>query len=123
MIEGTAEEFLSFANFFYKHDSAGKTLYAHHLDLYEQLGVVSKELEEPPSISGAFSHVKDWFEDLSFARINYVGMAFAYAPIQISEIESYLRLKRIEYHTVEIDVLLMLDRIFLSIMNKSEKET
>ncbi len=111
-----------FANFFYKHDAAGKTLYSHHLDLYDQLGVVSEELKEPPIISGAFSHIKDWFEDLSFARINYVGMAFAYAPIQISEIESYLKLKRIKYHVVEIDVLLMLDRIFLSIMNKSEKE-
>lgn len=54
--------------------------------------------------------------------MNYVGMAFAYAPLQMSEIESYLRLKRIEYQVVEIDVLLMLDRIYLSIMNEREEK-
>lgn len=122
MIERTVEDFKSYADFFYKQDSTGRTAYSHHMDLYEETGVVSDELKEPPIISGAFSHVKEWFEELSLSRMNYIGMGIAYAPLQMNQIESYFRLKRISHHIVEFDVLLMFDRIFLSVMNESKKD-
>ena len=108
--------------FYYKADNHGNTQYQLHVELYDQLGVISDELKEPPRVSGAFSHIVDWFEDLTYSRHNYVGMAFAFAPLKMSEIESYLRLRRVDYFVFEFELLLMLDKVFLSIMNKETKD-
>lgn len=49
-------------------------------------------------------------------------MSFAYGPLAYQEIKSYLEVKEIDHINIELDVLIMLDGIFLQIMNEKEKE-
>lgn len=43
-----------------------------------------------------------------------------YAPLQMTEIKAYLEMIGADYCRAEIEVLLMLDRIYLSIMNEAK---
>lgn len=99
----------------------GKTLYQKHLSAYEATGVASNELINLPSVQPEFSHIWDWFTDLSQSRMNYVGMTFAFAPIQFSEIKSYLDLIGESISKDELSILKMFDSVFLEVMNEVKK--
>lgn len=92
-----------------------------HLSAYRATGIASDELLNPPNIPPEFQHLWDWFEDLSQSRINYVGMSFAFAPIQFSEIKAYLDLIGASISKDELNILKMFDSAFLEVMNQPKK--
>lgn len=49
-------------------------------------------------------------------------MSFAYGSLIYQEIKAYFDLKSIDYINLELEILLMLDSLFLQIMNEKEKE-
>ncbi len=115
------EDFSKFVHFFYKANKNGQTEYQKHLSLYKATGSLSNELKNPPSIPGEFEHIFKWFTDLDKTRRNYVGMSFAYGALIYQEIKAYFDLKSIDYINLELEVLLMLDSLFLQIMNETKK--
>lgn len=68
-------------------------------------------------------HVFEWFTDLNKTRFNYVGMDFAFAPLQPQNILAYMQLKQIAPHPIEFDLLCDVDSIYLELMNKKEAKT
>lgn len=79
---------------------------------------MSSKLKDPPAIPPEFIHIWEWFEDLNATRFNYVGMAFAFAPLNYTEIRSYFDLHFISAHPDEIRILKLFDGVFLSVMNE-----
>lgn len=99
----------------------GKTSYERHLSAYFSSGVASEELQNPPCLSPQFQHIWQWFVDLNSSRFNYIGMSFAYAPIQYSEIKSYIDLIDESISKDEIKILKMIDSVFLTTMNETKR--
>ncbi|WP_077929215.1 phage tail assembly chaperone [Wohlfahrtiimonas populi] len=116
------EDFSKFVRFFYKANKSGQTEYQKHLSLHKATGFISDELKDLPSIPSEFEHIFKWFTDLDKTRRNYIGMSFAYGSLIYQEIKAYFDLKSIDYINLELEILLMLDSLFLQIMNEKEKE-
>lgn len=89
---------------------------------YQATGREGKSLRNKPTIDPLLAHIFEWFEGLSRSRFNYVGMDFAFAPLQPTEIEAYMRLKQVTPHPVEFDLLNAVDSIFLELMNKRDEK-
>ncbi|MGL4674321.1 MAG: phage tail assembly chaperone [Wohlfahrtiimonas sp.] len=116
------EDFSKLVRFYYKADTGGRTQYQRHIALYKAEGSLTDELKNPLSIPSEFEHIFKWFTDLDKTRRNYVGMSFAYGALIYQEIKAYFDLKSIDYINLELEILLMLDSLFLQIMNEKEKE-
>lgn len=92
------------------------------LKMKEATGRDMKSLRESPLIEPLYLHIFEWFEDLSYARFNYVGMDFAFAPILQSEVQAYMQLHHITPHPDELKLLRGIDSIFLELMNKKDEK-
>lgn len=91
------------------------------MSAYKATGIASDELLNPLNVPPEFQHIFEWFTDLSQSRINYVGMSFAFAPIQFSEIKAYLDLINESISKDELNILKMFDSVFLEVMNQPKK--
>lgn len=75
----------------------------------EATGITQVDLLNPPEILPQFIHVWEWFDDLNMNRDRSMGLS----PIKYTEIKAYFDLLGIKYNTIELDILLLIDSLYL----------
>lgn len=113
-------------DFFYKvkeefSGAAGKhTKYSKLMQIYRNTGRMLPDLAAPPVIPFAIAHVWRWFEKLNEKRsVTYLMDGKPYLhPIPYTEIKSFFDLHNETAHPVEIEILSMIDTVYVQVMHK-----
>lgn len=86
--------------------------------IYQQTGIRKPDLDNPPVIPPAVTHVWAWFFELNRARQSGMGLN----PLSWGEIDAYCRLTGQRMQRWELNLLAIFDTAFLDVMQKEESE-
>ena len=97
----------------------GRTKRQHLESVYDQTGRMPPDLIEPEDAPDILLYVLGWFSELSLTRKKIVlGDRMIFDHLTHSEILAWSKLSGSRPSFFEVSLILRLDRIFVSVMNK-----